>query len=409
MRKTTCGIRFSVPGLLLLVLAVVPQSALAVNPAFYQYAVRHEKGASPFFPYTSTGQETVNGANGNLFFSIPLVSRPGRNGLGIDLKLAYNSKIWDFYYDGGTRYATLSERDSWVGAGWTLRVARIIDDSANGHYYLTLPDGSNHDVTWYSDGWWSMDSSYMTYDPANSRLTLKGGTRITFGYVDPLDSTVRHATRVQDASGNYIEIAYQGGGGRIGTIQDTLGNTYTFELENNHLRRLKYFNTNDTTVPTSTIWFTYQTQTLAFGTGATTDPSLPAQYELTDVGTWPILHHFTYLTSGEVSQITYPACGKSRYYYGTKYVFDRLLNHTVAEHWITSRDAGVGDASDTWTWAYTKWYNGMANYPFGESSSEDKTAPRDVRVTLPGGSVLSYSMAQESTGWADGLLTLRLR
>jgi hypothetical protein len=46
---------------------------------------------------------------------------------------------------------------------------------------------------------------------------------------------------VQDTNGNYLEISYQGAGGRINTIQDTLGNTYTFQLENNHLRWLKYF------------------------------------------------------------------------------------------------------------------------------------------------------------------------
>jgi hypothetical protein len=36
------------------------------------------------------GQESVNSANGNLHFTVPLLSRPGRNGMGIDLKLSYN-------------------------------------------------------------------------------------------------------------------------------------------------------------------------------------------------------------------------------------------------------------------------------------------------------------------------------
>jgi len=156
----------------------MPQTAFAVDPAFYRYSVRHEKGATAFYPYTNLGQEAVNSANGNLFFTIPLVSRPGRNGLGIDLKLAYNSKLWDFYYEGGTRYATLAERDSWVGPGWTLLVTRVIDDSANGHYYVTFSDGSHHDFTYYGGAWRSMDSSYMVYDPATNRLTLKGGGSI---------------------------------------------------------------------------------------------------------------------------------------------------------------------------------------------------------------------------------------
>ena len=329
MNKVPGFVRLSVLSGIFIGLAAMPQMLLAVNPAFYQYAVRHEKGAAPFFPYATVARESVNMANGNLFFTIPLVSRPGRNGLGVDLKLAYNSKIWDFYYQGGTRYATLAERDSWVGTGWTLLVARVIDDSANGHYYVTLSDGSNHDVTYYGGAWRSMDSSYMVYDPALTRLILKNGSIVTMGYVDPLDSTMRYATRVQDTNGNYIEISYQGTGGRINTIQDTLGNTYTFLLQNNHLHQIMYFNTNDTTQPTSWVWFGYQTRTIAFGPETATDPSLPVQYQPEEIGLWPINHQFTYLSSGEISQVTYPSCGKTRYYYSTKNVHDRLLGRTV--------------------------------------------------------------------------------
>jgi hypothetical protein len=114
------------------VIFVFPEDYHGVTGTYYQYSVRHEEGMSPLFPFMGVQNESVNSANGNLFFTIPLVSRPGRNGLGIDLKLAYNSKIWDFYVDGGTLYATIAEKDSWVGVGWTFMVARIIDDSANG-------------------------------------------------------------------------------------------------------------------------------------------------------------------------------------------------------------------------------------------------------------------------------------
>jgi hypothetical protein len=73
---------------------------------------------------------SVNAANENLFFTVTLVSLPGRAGQGVDLKLAYNSMIRDSCFQGSTRYATLAERDSWVGAGRTLLVARVHDDSA---------------------------------------------------------------------------------------------------------------------------------------------------------------------------------------------------------------------------------------------------------------------------------------
>jgi hypothetical protein len=189
----------------------LPLPCLAVNGAFYGYSVRHEKGVPPFFPFMKVEQEMVNSANGNLFFMIPLVSRPGRNGLGVNLQLAYNSKFWD-HWNG---QATIAEKDSWVGVGWTLLVARIIDDSANSGYYVTLSDGSNHHLPNYGGAWRSRDSTYMIYDPASYKLTLKGGLNYKFNYVDPLDSTIRYATRVQDTNGNYIDINYTGSGGRI--------------------------------------------------------------------------------------------------------------------------------------------------------------------------------------------------
>ena len=93
------------------VILLVPGYLLAVNGNFYRYSVRHEKGASPFFPFMPVESESVNSANGNLFFTVPLLSRPGRAGLGVNLSLAYNSKFWEH----ASGQATLAERDSWVG------------------------------------------------------------------------------------------------------------------------------------------------------------------------------------------------------------------------------------------------------------------------------------------------------
>jgi hypothetical protein len=58
------------------------------DPNLYKYSVRHEKGAPPFFPTTKVENELVNLANGNIHFTIPLLSRPGRNGLGVNLALS---------------------------------------------------------------------------------------------------------------------------------------------------------------------------------------------------------------------------------------------------------------------------------------------------------------------------------
>ena len=370
--------------------------AFAVNGNFYRYSVRHEKGAPFYFPYWAVDHESVNSANGNLFFTIPLVSRPGRNGLGVNLNLAYNSKFWE-HTDS---YATLAERDSWVGPGWTLLVARVIDDSVNGHYYVTLSDGSNHDITWYGGAWRSSDSTYMVYDPAARRLTLKGGANYLCGYVDPLDSTIRYATRVQDTNGNYLDIAYSGTGGRISSIQDTLGSTYTFLLNaNNRLNYIKFWNTNDTTQATSTITMTYQSQTLAFGIEETTDPTLPAQYLPSQV-IYPtgLRYQFTYGTSGEIADITYPSGGHSRYFYTTERPLDRLRGLSVYEHMVSSHDKGAGTPGTTW------FYNGSS---CGGCRLTIEAAPWFTKITLPypaNTEIVHYMQMNTGPAWADGFL-----
>jgi hypothetical protein len=358
------------------------------DPTIYRYSVRHEKGLQPFFPFHSLGNEAVNSANGNLFFRIPLLSRPGRNGLGVDLALAYNSRIWDYYVQGGNLYATVGQRDSWVGPGWTLMIARVIDDSANGYYYISMSDGSNHVLRFSSGAWRSRDSSYMIYDPVARRLTLKGGMWLKFDYTDPVRPYERYATRIQDTNGNYIDINYADYGGRISSIQDTLGNTYSFILNSNfRLQYIKYWNTKDTTQATSTITFNYQTQNLVFGSQAATDPLLASQGMLSQV-IYPsgMRYLFSYLSSGEISEITYPTCGKSRYSYSTYTVLDRLLGRTVPDHMVSSREM-VG--SGTWTWSYA--VNGQA-------------APSTTSIGIPGGTVIVNYMQKASQGWADGFI-----
>jgi hypothetical protein len=311
--------------------------------------------------------------------------------LGVDLKLAYNSKFWE--HAGGT--ATLAERNSWVGVGWSLLVGRVIDDSANGHYYVTLSDGSNHDLTYYGGAWRSRDSSYMIYDPAVYKLTLKGGLKVWFDCVDTVHSSMRWATRVKDTNGNYLDIGYSGAGGRISNIQDTLGNTYTFVLNsNNRLWKVQY---PDTYGVTRSILLNYQAATLSFGPEPT-DSTLPPQYALQEViypsgGISSLRYVFSYLSSGELTDITLPTCGHSRYFYSTYQHLDRLTGSAVHERLVTGHDTGAG--SPSWSWNYQGLNSGTY-------------APYFVRIAVPNSSpakFLDYSMQRASNGWADGFLT----
>jgi len=134
--------------------------------------------------------ELVNTANGNLHFMLPLLSRPGRNGLGVNLGLAYNSKIWEREGSQMVMY----DRQSWVGAGWSLVIGRL--NQGTDRYYLAFADGSVHErVADGSNLWKSMDSTYLRLDtsnPAQPVATVKGGTRFFFS---PIHATTKAALR----------------------------------------------------------------------------------------------------------------------------------------------------------------------------------------------------------------------
>ena len=174
-------------------------------------------------------------------------------------------------------------------------------------------------------------------------------------------------------------------------MRDTLGNTYTFALDaNSRLNTITYPNTNGTT---SRIILQYQTQTLVFGTEPT-DPTLGTQYKLTTIilPSTGLRFSFTYLASGEVSEITYPTCGKSRYYYTTfSNILDRPTGQAVSEHLVTSHEAVTEAGTSTWTWTYGFVYL--------------QAAPTTVVVIYPGGAAVAHYNQKTSPGWADGLLT----
>ena len=233
----------------------------------------------------------------------------------------------------------------------------------------------------------------MIYDPVAHKLILKGGMTLRFDYQDPVRTEMRFATRVQDTSGNYLEIAYGSGGGRISTIQDTLGNTYTFLLNSQgRLAYISYFNTNDTTQPTSTVALEYDSQGITFGPEAVT-ASLPAQEFLAHVTYISgVRYNFLYGSSGELSEITYPTFGTSRYFYSTYSVLERFLNQSVPDHYISSHDTGEG--SGVW-----RWINGPGS---------GQAAPTGAIIWDPENQGPSYFiniyMGKAGSSWADGFV-----
>jgi hypothetical protein len=98
-------------------------------------------------------------------FTAPVTSLPGRAGLGLNVTLAYNSKVWiesgtTMFFDGDKGFPA---------PGWRLGFGRI-DGQYSGpdgynHYYFIDPSGNIHDLRYNSvDGLYeSTDSTYLDF------------------------------------------------------------------------------------------------------------------------------------------------------------------------------------------------------------------------------------------------------
>ncbi len=197
-----------------------------------------------------------NLGNGNFTFQAPAVNLPGR-GLDVSLNLNYHSNLWySGHYtdteDNRITTVTYDKGDTWIAAGWSMglpslvRVTRDYYSPVN-EYMIIDGDGTRHAFSGNSHGAWmgyTTDGSMISYSAGSSRAYYPDGTIVTFGNGNqPCGSNTSgcylpaYATRITDASGNFISITYKPDnlgrrdGPRIETITDTLGRTITFHYE----------------------------------------------------------------------------------------------------------------------------------------------------------------------------------
>ena len=133
-----------------------------------QSTVPPGRGFSPSGSYNVSDSETVNTVNGNILYSLPLVSLPpGRAGHSAGIGLIYNSQVYDIVQD----YSTYAQSD-----GTPLLTNRLQTSSSGGgwqysfNYGLELTTRPNPTSTWTCNS-----------DPTNWRifkltlLTPEGG------------------------------------------------------------------------------------------------------------------------------------------------------------------------------------------------------------------------------------------
>jgi RHS repeat-associated protein len=214
----------------------------------------NQRGSNPFDQairsFTSLGIRrdrlaTGRGAgSGNFQLTIPIINLAGR-GLDVRLTLTYNSLMWnevpDQFNNGLMVFAPQLD-DDWPAPGWSLGFGkvwgRMLLDADGTRHLLTGGQGSPGHTT---DGTF-IDS---TFDPwPGTGVQCKYPTGLVIDFNQFTMSGFNYPTRITDADGNYIVIAYRDlslnqpnlpPGRRtspsIDTITDTLGRTIQFHYE----------------------------------------------------------------------------------------------------------------------------------------------------------------------------------
>jgi len=213
---------------------------------------------------TSEGQTSINLGSQNVNFVAPIVSLSGRGGLGVNLALSYNSKVW--VKNGG--YIAFNTDKDVAGVGWSIGFGGIQgvpsgssiepfwDSTASKYILLYIgPDGTRRALAQIgtSDIYASYDSSYIEFNNSTKVLRLMNGAQISFITPTYQGNAVGKRllpSQIKDRNGNYITITnaeiVNGNGVAnnshdwgIDYITDTLGRTIDFYYESNLLRKVR--------------------------------------------------------------------------------------------------------------------------------------------------------------------------
>jgi RHS repeat-associated protein len=198
----------------------------------------------------SVGGWSYNLDSTNYNFTAPVLSLPGRAGLGVTLAMSYNSRVW-VKHPGGGAMAFNPDR-GFPAPGWRIGFGAIqartntggsYSNSVTGKqsYIYIAPDGTRHDLAYNSStGYYeSYNSSYIRFEPVNRVLQMPNGTRAYFQIDSMSNSTNQFLPNyVIDRNGNFINIYYQtlsNGAVVIQYLIDTAGRRVDFNYQNNRL------------------------------------------------------------------------------------------------------------------------------------------------------------------------------
>ncbi|HVF51360.1 MAG TPA: Ig-like domain-containing protein [Pyrinomonadaceae bacterium] len=160
----------------------------------------------------------------NFYWSLPLVSLPGRTGLDLELSLSYNSLVWtraasSVIFDADHGFPTPGFR-----LGFPVIEGPYLRSSGDNSYILITSSGARVELRQQgaSNLYESSDSSFLQMEDSGGLKYLRtpDGTRLAYNLI----GGQYQCTGIKDRNGNYISIVYNSFG-RLAAVLDTLGRT----------------------------------------------------------------------------------------------------------------------------------------------------------------------------------------
>jgi RHS repeat-associated protein len=326
-----------------LLFCLAPSHVCGQSAPSTQVTANNQTGVVSYNTYAGD-HENVNLSTGNLSVQLPLVSLPGRDHHDLTVSLLYDSRIYELKANVDSFYGFTGY--SWKGVdsgGWRLNfpsIARMqhcdqIGDNLFDVYWsdftVTLPDGSKHHfdnqvghvyhqrscdgdppsprpdgATGYTT---DLSLRLDTPDANNAVLRFRDGSSIAFNNI----GAITHIDW-NDANGNVISYVPSSTGW---TITDSVGRVVTVAINpGGLLTSVTYIDSNGVQQSTT---FGYTSQTIAptFSAPAGVPVSSGPAPMLTSI-TLPTTRSYAmqYNNFGEMTKITYPVGGYTRYAYG---------------------------------------------------------------------------------------------
>ena len=311
--------------------------------------------------YWGASPEQIDVRSGNLNFTLPLLSAQMRGGGGVPISLSYNGQNWRKDSSNTWNLGV----DVGYGYGWRLSAGSLTPYMAYpwflDHYTFVDATGAEYRLDQYNSGVWSStESLYVWYDSNTNILHFRDGSYwimgCTSGGTEP-DTGTMYPTTIENSNGNQILIRYNAGNqlpyvnssARIQSIEDVraqnLGGvrqTYVFVY---NVDVTPHLTSVQNTIGTSESYqFAFGSMATLYdpftGSGYTYANALVPLQSMTATGIG-MQHSFTYNTSGEMTQVTFPYGGYFKYTYGNVTYSSGLTQREIATR-IMSKDGTTG-------------------------------------------------------------------